>query len=156
MPEVTQRVGRLVEARAGRADSLSLPPSSSWPQTPAGWSKPRNPERGAARYLPPDWALRASSPPAGCWRLCPTCSPCGPGAARPLSAMGGACGLPVERRAGAQGPLPDARANSSAPAPAPPPRPAPPRPDLRSLGLQSSLGSFSHSSPPPSCFFSTP
>lgn len=58
---------------------------------------------GAARYLARDWAPRASSPPAGRWRLCPASSAGGPGVGPQLSPQGGACGLLPRRRAQSRG-----------------------------------------------------
>lgn len=92
-------------SQAGSA-SLRLPrPAARRPEP--GASHPAIP--GAARYLAGDWAPRASSPPAGRWRLCPAGAAGGPGVGPQLSAQGGACGSAPE--AGAE-----PRANGAAPA----------------------------------------
>lgn len=75
LPEVTQRGGRLVEAGSGRAAVSRSRAGSASRRLPRplgrrlrpGGANPATP--GAKHYLPRDWALRASSPPAGCWRL---------------------------------------------------------------------------------------
>lgn len=159
LPEVTQPAGWTGSGEAqagGRREHLAAPRVISAPDpgrvvhTPNPTPGLPQSRRGALRYLPRNWTLRASSPAAGCRRLCPRARPaiqvqpgsCPHWAAR-ASSWGG-------RRAGA-GATPG-RAGQYLPArPAPRPGPAPARVGSGLLSRPSL-----HPSPPLSCLILSP